>query len=178
MNDPRHPEGRTPEERELQALFDATAEPASPEQLHRMARAAAQIPDAAAPAWWRAVARYARVGLVAASAVAVAVVWLALSRDTPGTAPAPMAADSSTESPDTMATGSPADGVAPDEETVEMLAVLDEVDLQTLDGVEADFDVSLAALEAPPLAALDVLWLPDDDAALDELAAAYDEVVF
>lgn len=175
-HDHRTPDERLPEEEALQALFDATAEPPQPEQLHRMARAAAQIPETAARPWWRAVARYTRAGLVAASAVAIAaVVWINASRDTPADIPrpGPVAIETTTTEPDTMAQP------VPDEETVEMLALLDEVDLQELGDVEADFDISLASLDTTqPLGVLDVLFLPEDDGELDELAAAYDEVTF
>ena len=174
-HDPHHdPEERPPGERKLQALFDATAPPPSQAQLHRLARAAAQVPERAKASpvrlWLRRPAP--ALGL----AVAAAAAWfLLVGRGDPPP-------DGDGASSPTVAMTAPTeptfepvddDGSAPllDDGQEELaLAVLDgEAEADPDEELGGDLDNPIAALDvgtaamAGPLDGLDALFPVADD---------------
>ena len=174
----------TPEELELQALFDATAEEPSREALHRMARQAAQIPEqhprvSPVTRWLR------RLAPALALTAAATAGWFLLAdpEPTPGP-PAPKVAVT-TDGTATPLSPDPARVPLLDEEQEEMaLAVLDgEVDVDpdeelgdSLDNPLASLDMAGAAM-GHPLDSLDVLFPGEDDDDLELYGDALDELL-
>lgn len=159
------------DEQQLQALFDATAEEPTQNQLDHMARAAAQIPDARPLPWWTRYKPF--LPWLALGAAALAAVVTFGGTDEPVLAPpGPVAVVSSPTSP------LPVVPVIPDEDDTEILAVLDAAD----DDDEDDFDDPLAALDmyptvTHPMDLLDPLFPSDDEIRLEVLNAAYGSVL-
>ena len=158
------------EERELLALFDQTAEEPSQVALQRMARAAAQIPEARQP-WYRKLWGRHRVALGAAAVAAAAVVAVvATDSDKDG----PVAGTTGTPSVETALTPTP----VPDAELDEVLAFelttaesdeeLAALDVDPLGSFEADADLALG--DDHPVSVLSVLFV--DDAGDIELLSA------
>ena len=169
----------TPEERELQALFDATAEEPSPDTLHRLARVAAQIPEtrkAPSPVllWLRRLVPV--VGIAAAAAAG----WFLLAGE--GSENGPPQTPSLGESPRTAMTASPPgddegkdDGdvlpILDDEDVDAVLALLD-VPVETDDLLDDASDDPVAALDLTPSSgdpfdALDALFPAEGDESVD-----------
>lgn len=180
-HDPQH----EPDERELQALFDATAEPASQDQIHRLARTAAQIPERATVSPLRLWVRrlVPTLGLAAAAAVA----WFVVKRgdDLPngGGTPSPTVAMTAPE-PTGTTEDAIEDGRTPllDDGQEELaLAVLDgDVEADPDEDLGGDLDNPIAALDvgaaavAGPLDGLDALFPTTDD---DESWARYGDAI-
>jgi hypothetical protein len=160
MSDPNITEE---EQRQLQALFDETATDAPQDQLNRLARYAAQIPEAMPQPWWSM--KWLKQVLVIASVVAASMILITQFRpDARGPGPAPTIA---------MTKDSAPEKVVPDEEDVELFAILDAPDEEAVD--------PLASLELDddsyPLDVFDVLFVPDDDANLEQLSEAYGAIM-
>jgi hypothetical protein len=170
------------DEGRLQALFDETAAEPSQNQLDRMARASARIPDRVGTgfmAWLQARWRPALALGFAGAAALVAALWLG---GVGGIGPSPI--------PPPVALTVPTGDLAPTAPTPEQDVVLtpeEEAMIADLDITEDDEEPSvvesdpLAGLDmdgamAHPLDALDLLFPPDDEVVLDEWSAAYDEL--
>ncbi|RLB52753.1 MAG: hypothetical protein DRI90_21850 [Deltaproteobacteria bacterium] len=166
----------------LQALFDATVPEPSQEQLDRMARASARIPEqvgSGVMAWLRARWRPALALGFAGAATLVAALWLGGGWGL-GPKPVPPVALTVPTADLAPTTPPPEDDVVltPDEEA--MIADLDITqDDEEQDVVEGD---PLAGLDldegmADPFGVLDLLFPPNDEPSLDEWSAAYDELL-
>jgi hypothetical protein len=151
MSDPLH------DDEELKALFDQTAHEPEREQLERLARFAAQVPARAVPAWKRWLRRAPALGLALAGATVLAL-WLGSASMR-------------------LELGFPHPSVAPSDEDI---APIEDEDPLALDVEEDDafvLDDPLAALDMggeSPLALLDLLAIPEDDAELDSWSDAYE----
>ncbi len=176
-HDPHH------EPDELQALFDATAEPPSQEQLHRLARTAAQIPERAGSpirVWLRRLVP--AFGLAAAAVIA----WLFVGGEGNPieTSPSPTVAMSAPPPLDAGTEPLPDDGAPPllDDGQEELaLAVLDgEAETDPDEALGGDLDNPLASLDlgtaalAGPLDGLDALFPAEDD---EESWALYGDAI-
>ncbi len=165
----------------LQALFDATAPEPSQDQLDRMARASARIPEQLGRgfmAWLQARWRPAlALGLAGATAL-VAALWLGGGWGL-GPEPGPPVAL-------TVPTGDLAPTPPVPEENV-VLTPEEEAMIADLDITQDDEEESmvegdpLAGLDLDegmehPLEVLDLLFPPADETTLDEWSAAYDEL--
>jgi hypothetical protein len=162
------------DERALQALFDETSSPPTQQQLHRMARAAAQIPEksharAGLLGWfglssWRPALAFGFVGAAALAA------WLAFGRGpgTPGPAPPMAELTAPTPSADPQLDPGTEDGEPIDLEKIE-LATEDEPDWVEEDALAVLDDDDVAG---GPLAALDLLAGADEESEMDIWATA------
>jgi len=150
------------QERELQALFDATAAPARRDQRDRLARHSAQIPERARRSWWRGVTPWLAAGLCAAGALALLVRQLP-NEDGSSKPPQPVASLDRSALASAMASS----------------------ELGAPIGAEAalwgdDLEDPLAALSGPeageqdPFAVLELLYAPEDDGDLQLVNAAYE----
>ena len=142
------------EEERLQRLFDATAEAPEGDRLDRLARFAAQVPSRRAPVWKRWLRRTPALALAFAG-VTVLALWMGRTR--------PLAVELGLPHPS-------ANVVEPAAEEDDPLA------LEVPEDDEFVIDDPLAALDdnggESPLALLDLLALPEDDAALDSWSEA------
>ena len=172
MNDPGDP--RDDDQRQLQALFDATAHEPDPGLLDRLARAAARLPEAKAQPWWHWL-RWA-VPATLATALALAL-WLGRGEaPTPG-APTPVA-ETREPAPSELPSALPEESPSEDELALEYDQLDDDTD--ALDELDDD---PLAALEmsaaavASPSSLLDLLDPEDDDAALEAAADGFNALL-
>ena len=142
------------EEERLQRLFDATAEAPEGDRLDRLARFAAQVPSRRVPVWKRWLQRTPALALAFAG-VTVLALWMGRTR--------PLAVELGLPHPS-------ANVVEPAAEDDDPLA------LEVPEDDEFMIDDPLAALDEnggeSPLALLDLLALPEDDAALDSWSEA------
>jgi len=168
------------DERALRTLFEATSEAPSQQTLERLARHAAQVPDARAPGLFVRWRRAWGMGLAAALAFG-ALVWV--SSDDPQ--PSPQADTSANTTAPATAERPPSP--VPDREEGEVLAWLELLDAPD-EGPEigdptAPFDVDLlSALDVgrasgDPLTALDLLQGPPEGADLVAWGQLYDALL-
>jgi hypothetical protein len=143
------------EEERLQRLFDATAGAPEGERLDRLARFAAQVPARHVPVWKRWLRRTPALALAFAG-VTVLALWMGRTR--------PLAVELGLPHPSANVVEEP---------------VAEEDDPFALEVPEDDefmIDDPLAALDdnggESPLALLDLLAIPEDDAALDTWSEA------
>ncbi|MBW2452934.1 MAG: hypothetical protein JRI68_00390 [Deltaproteobacteria bacterium] len=172
-------DSETADERRLQALFDGTSEPPSQQRLDRMARASARIPAQVGQGWfawlrrrWRPATALAFAG----AAALVAALWVG-GAFSPGPGPKPPLAVTVPTADLAPTVPEPEDDVVLTPEEEEMIADLAvELDDEEEDVVETD---PLAALDGigHPLDALDLLFPPEEDAALDDWTAVYAELL-
>jgi len=178
----REPDSEGADERRLQALFDHTARPPSQQQLDRMARASARIPEQVGGGWlgwlrlrWRPAAALS----VAGAAALVAALWLGGVLE-PAPQPKPPLAVTVPTADLAPTVSVPQDEVElTDEEEALIADLIVEIEDEEDDVVESD---PLAALDvvggiAHPLDALDLLLPPEDDADLDDWTTAYAELL-
>ena len=149
----------------LQALFDATAVEPSREQLDRLARVAAQVPEAAGRGWlasrltgWRGALLG---GLAVAAAAVVVVLWMRQPARQPG---APAAAVESAR-PETSA-APPTSAEAPPDERPQAIATLDEGLIEVAEHMLGEDPLSSLdqGPDSSPLLALDLLYGPGEAA--------------
>ena len=170
------------DERDLQSLFDETAGAPTQDQLHRMARVAAQIPDRTKLPWyarWRSWLPKAAVASAAVAAAAAAVIVTQPDGPAPDVT-SPVAVTSTAPVPTTPALPDEPSELDDDLDE-ELFAGIDDLDIDEILADEEDDDGLLASADvdtAMPMESLDVLIAADDDAGLDLLAEVYDEVVF
>ena len=145
---------RLDDEERLQRLFDATAGAPEGDRLDRLARFAAQVPAQRAPLWKRWLRRTPALALAFAG-VTVLALWMGRAR--------PLAVELGLPHPS-------ANVVEPAPEEDDPFA------LQVDEDDEFMIEDPLAALDdnggESPLALLDLLALPEDDAALDSWSEA------
>lgn len=170
--------GQSPQddERRLQSLFDATSEQLTQEQLNRMARAAAQIPEAVPAGWLAGLLRLLRRPAFIATALA-ACALLAFAyfggRDESLVGPGPPLALTSAEPERPVAPEAP-QPLDEDDDIEQILAAIDFSD----DLDDDQMDDPLAALHMGPgvehpMDALQLLFAPDDEESLELLGEVY-----
>ncbi len=177
-------DSETVDDRSLQALFDETVEPPSAQELDRMARASARIPEQVGQGWlgWlRARWRPTRVLAFAGAAALVAALWVsgALSPD-PGPEPPLAVTVPTADLAPTLPLPEPEEDVVLTAEEEAMIADLElGADDEEQDVVETDPLVALDGYDGlgHPLAVLDLLLPPEQDDALEEWTDVYDELL-